>query len=78
MLDKRLKHSINKLCDESSVQLQECLTVNRITNAKGIKLVSRVKPASSLGAVTKVHCSRIVCLSYYEAIQLQCKLRAVL
>lgn len=40
MLDKRLKHSINKLCDESSVQLQECLTVNRITNAKGIKLVS--------------------------------------
>ncbi|XP_023178234.2 sterol regulatory element-binding protein 1 [Drosophila hydei] len=38
-LDKRLKHSINRLCDESSAQLQECLTVNRITNAKGIKLL---------------------------------------
>ncbi|EDV97523.1 GH14653 [Drosophila grimshawi] len=38
-LDKRLKHSINRLCDESSGQLQECLTVNRITNAKGIKLL---------------------------------------
>ncbi|KAM8708957.1 hypothetical protein ACLKA7_015859 [Drosophila subpalustris] len=38
-LDKRLKHLINNLCDESSVQLQECLTVNRITNAKGIKLL---------------------------------------
>ncbi|XP_017009521.2 sterol regulatory element-binding protein 1 [Drosophila takahashii] len=38
-LDKGLKHSVNVLCDESSVQLQECLTVNRITNAKGIKLL---------------------------------------
>ncbi|XP_068148507.1 sterol regulatory element-binding protein 1 [Drosophila tropicalis] len=38
-LDKRLKHSINSLCDESSGQLQECLTVNRITNAKGIALL---------------------------------------
>lgn len=38
-LDKRLKQSVNTLCDASSVQLQECLTVNRITNARGIKLV---------------------------------------
>ncbi|KAH8361665.1 hypothetical protein KR084_012539 [Drosophila pseudotakahashii] len=38
-LDKSLKQSVNVLCDESSVQLQECLTVNRITNAKGIKLL---------------------------------------
>ncbi|KAH8371937.1 hypothetical protein KR093_009373, partial [Drosophila rubida] len=38
-LDKRLKQFVNQLCDESSVRLQECLTVNRITNAKGIKLL---------------------------------------
>ncbi|KAH8335320.1 hypothetical protein KR074_011886 [Drosophila pseudoananassae] len=38
-LDKRLKQSINSLCDESSAQLQECLTVNRIQNAKTIKLL---------------------------------------
>ncbi|EDV41105.2 SREBP [Drosophila ananassae] len=38
-LDKRLKQSINSLCDESSAQLQECLTVNRILNAKTIKLL---------------------------------------
>ncbi|XP_017021199.1 sterol regulatory element-binding protein 1 [Drosophila kikkawai] len=38
-LDKRLKQSVNTLCDASSVQLQECLTVNRITNARGIKLL---------------------------------------
>ncbi|XP_052848921.1 LOW QUALITY PROTEIN: sterol regulatory element-binding protein 1 [Drosophila gunungcola] len=38
-LDKSLKHSVNNLCNESSVKLQECLTVNRITNAKGIKLL---------------------------------------
>ncbi|SPP77237.1 sterol regulatory element-binding protein 1 [Drosophila guanche] len=37
--DKRLKRSINSLCDEASAQLQECLTVNRITNAKGIQLL---------------------------------------
>ncbi|XP_043648660.1 sterol regulatory element-binding protein 1 isoform X1 [Drosophila teissieri] len=38
-LDKNLKQLVNILCDESSVQLQECLTVNRITDAKGIKLL---------------------------------------
>ncbi|KAH8373321.1 hypothetical protein KR009_000615 [Drosophila setifemur] len=38
-LDKQLKQSINNLCDESSAQLQECLTVNQITNTKGIKLL---------------------------------------
>ncbi|XP_015042966.1 sterol regulatory element-binding protein 1 [Drosophila pseudoobscura] len=37
--DKRLKRSINSLCDDASAQLQECLTVNRITNAKGIQLL---------------------------------------
>ncbi|KAH8268769.1 hypothetical protein KR018_003832 [Drosophila ironensis] len=35
-VDKRL---IKSLCDESSAQLQECLTLNRITNAKTIKLL---------------------------------------
>ncbi|XP_016971131.1 sterol regulatory element-binding protein 1 isoform X2 [Drosophila rhopaloa] len=38
-LDKSLKTSVNHLCNESSVELQECLTVNRITNANGIKLL---------------------------------------
>ncbi|XP_030373278.1 sterol regulatory element-binding protein 1 [Scaptodrosophila lebanonensis] len=38
-LDKRLKQSINSICAESSTQLQESLTINRITNAKGIKLL---------------------------------------
>nr|AAA97864.1 HLH106 [Drosophila melanogaster] len=38
-LDKSLKQLVNILCDESSVELQECLTVNRITDAKGIKLL---------------------------------------
>ncbi|XP_017059879.1 sterol regulatory element-binding protein 1 [Drosophila ficusphila] len=38
-LDKVVKQSVNSLCNESSIQLQECLTVNRVTNAKGIKLL---------------------------------------
>ncbi|XP_017071304.1 sterol regulatory element-binding protein 2 [Drosophila eugracilis] len=38
-LDKSLKQSVNALCDESSAQFLECLTVNRITKAKGIKLL---------------------------------------
>ncbi|XP_060652509.1 sterol regulatory element-binding protein 1 [Drosophila nasuta] len=38
-LDKRLKRLINQLCDESSNQLMECLTINFITNAKGIELL---------------------------------------
>ncbi|XP_016955806.1 sterol regulatory element-binding protein 1 [Drosophila biarmipes] len=37
-LDKGLKQSVNLMCDESSLQLQECLTVNRVTNARAIKL----------------------------------------
>jgi len=40
-LEKGLKQSVNVLCDESSAQLQECLTVNRITNARAIKLVRK-------------------------------------
>jgi len=43
-LDKSLKQLVNILCDESSVELQECLTVNRITDAKGIKLVRMCAP----------------------------------
>lgn len=39
-LSSREKLTLENICDESSNYLQECLTVNKITNAKGIKLVS--------------------------------------
>ncbi|XP_058985053.1 sterol regulatory element-binding protein 1 [Musca domestica] len=38
-LDSRDIQKIMQICDESSAYLQECLTVNKITNAKGIKLL---------------------------------------
>lgn len=34
------KKTISYSCDAASLHLQECLTVNRITNTKPIKLVS--------------------------------------
>ncbi|XP_073835875.1 sterol regulatory element binding protein [Musca autumnalis] len=38
-LEIRDIQKIMHICDESSAYLQECLTVNKITNAKGIKLL---------------------------------------
>ncbi|XP_075164054.1 sterol regulatory element binding protein [Haematobia irritans] len=38
-LETREIQQIMNMCDESSSYLQECLTVNKITNAKGIKLL---------------------------------------
>ncbi|XP_061394927.1 sterol regulatory element-binding protein 1 [Musca vetustissima] len=38
-LESRDIQKIMHICDESSAYLQECLTVNKITNAKGIKLL---------------------------------------
>ncbi|XP_065362269.1 sterol regulatory element-binding protein 1 [Calliphora vicina] len=39
VLEGRDKQTLMNICDESSAYLQECLTVNKITNTKGIKLL---------------------------------------
>lgn len=39
VLENCQKQAIMNICDESSAYLQECLTVNKITNTKGIKLL---------------------------------------
>ncbi|XP_023301558.2 sterol regulatory element-binding protein 1 [Lucilia cuprina] len=38
-MEYRDKQTLMNICDESSAYLQECLTVNKITNTKGIKLL---------------------------------------
>lgn len=40
VLEGREMQTIMNICDESSAYLQECLTVNKITQINSIKLVS--------------------------------------
>ena len=40
VLEGREIQTIMNICDESSAYLQECLTVNKITQTNSIKLVS--------------------------------------
>ncbi|KAI8118489.1 Sterol regulatory element-binding protein 2 [Lucilia cuprina] len=69
-MEYRDKQTLMNICDESSAYLQECLTVNKITNTKGIKLLFQLLTCDwILETRTQIWESEYMCMDddgYYQ------------